>query len=71
MSSEENYKNHVISKYTNEVNTDQQGRITLTRWRVSIPVGGSPDFRRILRDNLVSVEQARMYIDQKGQSEHP
>jgi len=66
MPTEEIYKGYVISSYTNEVDTDQQGRIILTRWRVSVPVGGSTEVKRIIRDNITTIEQARIFVDQKG-----
>ena len=66
MPTEETYKGYIISSYTNEVVTDQQGRIILTRWRVSVPVGGSTEVKRIVRDNFTTIEQARIFVDQKG-----
>jgi len=60
----EHYKTYVISQHAHHVNTDQQGRIKLTRWRVSRPIVGSPDAQHLVRDNFASLAHAKAFIDQ-------
>ena len=64
MTKGEHYKTYVVTQYSKDVDTDQQGRIQLTRWRVCRPIGNSLDARRIVRDNFASLADAKAFIDQ-------
>ena len=59
-----NFKGYIVSRYKTEIETDQQGTISLYRWRVSQIDNNSSSIQRILRDGFQSEEEANTYASQ-------
>lgn len=57
-------KGYLVSHYRTEIETDQQGAISLIRWRVSQIDINNSQIQRILRDGFQSEEEAIAYANQ-------
>jgi hypothetical protein len=67
---EKKYGGYLISSQTTEVETDQRGTISITRWRVSQIDRCNSQIKRILRDGFDSENEAIAYADSLYAKEH-
>ncbi len=65
------FKGYIISSHTSKVETDQQGTVEITRWRVSQIDKDNSEIKRILRDGFESEEQATAYADELYERDNP
>ena len=57
------HRGYIVSDYTTEVNTDQKGPMSLTRWHVSQIDKENSEVKRIIQDGFHSEAQATEYAN--------